>query len=438
MQIHTAVKRLGFHYFPDTTHYREEELAQWLPRLQHLNASWITLVAHPLRAIPEPFIKGLLANNITPVVHIWAGLESRIEPRSMQVLLDSYAQWGIRYLALFDRPNIRLSWHTAAWSQTELVERFLDIYLPLAQATLNAGIIPVFPPLEPGGDYWDTAFLKAALRGLIRRGNTQLSEKLAIGAYAWTNARTLNWGAGGPDVWPASRPYCTPEGSEDQQGFHIFDWYLAIARTILGHSLPIFLLGAGCRMQDASSLQSALEMPELHAQINLILAQWLNATVESEIPLGLKSIPNEVSACNFWLLSASQGTPESMDAWFPENRRPLPAVGSFLANNSQASKTTVDNIGKYFGQRLGHYLLIPEKSWRDKDWIYQATKGFIERQFLTTGYSWLEAQSFRRVTIVGAEKWLGEECFQQLSYSGCLIEEVYGDGIILASKLNNL
>jgi len=33
--------RIGFHYYPDTFHYREKDLQTWLPELQGLGAGWL-------------------------------------------------------------------------------------------------------------------------------------------------------------------------------------------------------------------------------------------------------------------------------------------------------------------------------------------------------------------------------------------------------------
>ena len=35
--------RIGFHYFPDTLHYRDVDVNTWLPELQALAASWLTV-----------------------------------------------------------------------------------------------------------------------------------------------------------------------------------------------------------------------------------------------------------------------------------------------------------------------------------------------------------------------------------------------------------
>ena len=55
----------------------------------------------------------------------------------------------LNILPLFDRPNLLKNWSPSDWAQRNLVERFLDIFIPIAQRALNAGLIPVFPPLEP-------------------------------------------------------------------------------------------------------------------------------------------------------------------------------------------------------------------------------------------------------------------------------------------------
>jgi len=52
--------RLGFHYFPDTLHYRELDLQAWLPEILGMGASWLTLIAPKDRAIPEDFIRTLI------------------------------------------------------------------------------------------------------------------------------------------------------------------------------------------------------------------------------------------------------------------------------------------------------------------------------------------------------------------------------------------
>ncbi len=93
---------------------------------------------------------------------------------------------------------------------------------------METGITPVFSPLEPGGGFWDTSFLRLALQGLKNRHQVDLFEKYRS-AYGWSQLHSLNWGSGGSERWDGSPSVCCPHGCQDQRGFHIFDWYLEIA-----------------------------------------------------------------------------------------------------------------------------------------------------------------------------------------------------------------
>ena len=352
MALHPSVHTpLGFHYYPDTMHYRGKDLRIWLPELQSLGACWLTLFAPANHAIPEPFITGLVSGGIEPILHFHLPISSPPPSNDLRPLFTAYAQWGVRYAVLFDRPNLQQSWGVSAWPLGNLVERFLDIYLPIAETALVCGLLPVFPPLEPGGDYWDTAFLKSALQGIARRGYSQSPLAGRLAAYAWADHRPLDWGEGGPEYWTGTRPYYTPPGEEDQLGFRIFDWYLAIARTELINPCEILLVGAGCRPTQQTDAHSLAIDPYTHARQNLAIARLVCGETGQAHPL-----PPEVIACNFWLLTTSPNTPFTPHAWFQPNGTTLPIVqawhewrhpsGTELATDGlpNLSRTTYDHL----------------------------------------------------------------------------------------------
>ncbi len=293
--------RYGFYYYPDILHYTENDIHTWIPELKALGASWLTLLSPIDRAIPESFILRMIGEGIQPILHIPLSTTRSGNNDELHVLFDAYAHWGVKYVALFDRPNLLKNWAPSNWAKNNLVERFLDIFIPCAEAARQAGLTPVFPPLEPGGDYWDTAFLFAALQGILRRGQTDLLNQLVISAYGWSGNRSPNWGAGGPERWPRTRPYSTPQDSEDQFGFRIFDWYLAITVAAIGKSRPILLLGAGSRIGDQLDPRSPAVDIHAHTWQNMTLVQLM-----SGIPQDYDPVPAEVICCNFWLLSASR------------------------------------------------------------------------------------------------------------------------------------
>lgn len=318
-------RRLGFHYYPDTLHYQVQDLEQWVPELLRMGASWLTMLAPLERAIPEYFITGLVENGIQPVLHFQMPVRVHSSMDTIHLLLRQYARWGVQWVSFFDTPNSRRSWAVSDWAQSDLVERFLDLFLPLAAAAVDEGLTPVLAPLEPGGDYWDLSFLQSSLQGLKRRAPNGLLERLALSAYAWTKGRSLDWGIGGPERWTGTRPYHPAAEGEDHLGFRIFDWYNSIARQELGGELPLLLLRAGSLPSDAIDPQTGRPDLNAHAQTNLVIAQALEAGPENDPG----AIPANVICCCLWLLCAEANSPHAGEAWFGTGDDPLPVVNAF-------------------------------------------------------------------------------------------------------------
>jgi hypothetical protein len=457
--------RIGFHYFPDTLHYCESDLHTWLPEFQAMGASWLVLQAPSERAIPEDFLRSLLAANIEPVLHFHLPLDKGLEAGNLQLLFENYARWGVHYIILFDRPNTRGAWPASNWAQSDLVERFLDIYLPAAELLAKAGLYPVLPPLEPGGDYWDTAFLRATLNGLKRRGSPAILDRLVLSAYGHASNRPLNWGAGGPERWPGARPYTTPPGSQDQRGLRIFDWYLTLAQAELGQTRPILLLEAG------STLGARLdpELPEIdrtaHTARNLQIAQAMRENGNqannpaakappSEVET-LESIPAEVIGCNFWLLAAESDSPFASQAWYQPDGATLPAVAAFrqwISRQTRNPAYSKDWYGKGLVDRqplentavpaqehpIAHYLLLPLYEWGIAEWQLDIIRNFVRKFHPTIGYSLEEARLAERVTIIADPLVFTAEAILKLGAAGCTVEQITGDGTSIATQLDNL
>jgi hypothetical protein len=403
--------RYGFYYFPDTLHYRENDFHTWIPELRALGASWLTLLAPIDRAIPESFIRQIIDAGIQPIIHLPLATESSANSTDPGIFFDAYSHWGVKFVTLFDRPNLLKNWSPSNWAQRNLVERFLDIFIPNANKALESGLIPVFPALEPGGDYWDTAFLFSALQGLDRRGEQDLLDQLILSAYAWSGNRSPNWGAGGPERWPMSRPYSTPQNSEDHLGFRIFDWYLAISEATLGKRLPIILLGAGSRIGDQLDRQSPAVDLQAHTWQNMTLVRLISGRSQEFDP-----IPPEVLACNFWLLSTSQDDPELENAWYKPDQTQLPVVAALKewvsnggADASPSSKYMTASMLNRIGVRpISHYLLLPAFEAGVVDLRLDAIRPFINKYQPTIGFSPVEASHAKKVTVVGGSATISE------------------------------
>ncbi|MCK4726009.1 MAG: hypothetical protein KAT29_09405 [Anaerolineales bacterium] len=436
--------RIGIHYYPDTKHYRASDSAQWIPELKSLGVSWIALTAPQNRAIPEPFLKDLIANQIEPIIHFQYEVGQHIDLENLRLFLSMYKRWGVKYVILFDKPNTRSCWRNIDWAQRDLVERFLDIYIPLISKVEEAGLIPVFPPLEPGGDYWDTVFLKAALNGMQRRGCKKLLSKLHLSAYPTIFGKPLSWGAGGPERWPRTQPYSTPRGQEDQRGFHIFDWYLAIADSVLGKRSPIILLGSGI----IGAFDYSMSVEE-HAQRVMNIIDLLHAK-PSQKPRAANQVlsdpvPTEVICCNFWLLAANPQSNDENWAWYGDDGDTLPIVGNLrnwvAANQIKSSSIASNKVANPLplsGQPIPHYLLLPRYEWGIAEWHLEVIRPFVIKYQPTIGFSLDEASHARLVTVIGGQGSFPDDELDRLRSSGCEVERISGDGTSIATTLASL
>ncbi|MCC6192392.1 MAG: hypothetical protein IT318_25460 [Anaerolineales bacterium] len=420
---------LGFHYFPDEAHYRRVDLETWLPELLAMDARWLTVIGSMTRAVPEAFLKGLLDAGIEPIVHLPAVPtrrdSQRVTAATVSMLFRTYARWGVKHVVAFSEPNTRAAWAPAEWGQAGLVERFLDLLVPLLEAQSEAGLQPVFPSLRAGGDYWDTAFLEAALAGLARRGQDRLARQLTFAVNLWTYNRPLDWGEGGLRRWPASRPYLTPPGSQDQRGFRLFDWYNEIIQARLGTPQPLLCLAGGPTHGDQTDMTYPVMNEERHASCIQAVAVAAEA---GALPANLLNV-------NFWVLAAAEGSPFESEAWYRPEGSAIGAVETLkrLAGPGQRPERRRAHEGKSLplegaetapGKRLRHYLLLPTFEWGVSEWHWNAALEFVKSHRPACGFSVDEAMQAQRVTIVGNEQGISQAIEFDLRQAGCEVERV--------------
>lgn len=437
---HAHLSRLGFHYFPDDAHYRDVDLAAWLPELTALGASWLTLTGSLARAIPESFVRGLIENEIQPVIHLPLDPVRRVDQDILRSLMRAYAGWGVRYVVVFAEPNSRGAWTPADWGRMGLIERFVEILLPCLRIASDAGLVPVFPPLAPGGDYWDTAFLDAALAALLRRGESEWLGRMALGAYLWAFNRPLDWGQGGAARWTEAKPYLTPPGSQDQRGFRIFEWYDEVARARMGRSLPILCLAGGARLGDSMDPHFAPVDEGRHTSCNLQIA---SAAVRGELPEYLLNV-------SFWLLTAEADSPVAAQAAYRPDGTTLPLISNLKQLSYQhklarpkaattAAAATARSLSQNDFKPLYHYLLLPVFEWGVSDWHWNSTFEYVKAFRPAIGFSPNEAAMARNITIVGNEQGVPAEVEQALKVAGSVVDRISGkDGDETRARLSDM
>ncbi len=396
-----ASSRLGYVYRHDDQHFTQDDLRIWLPILKSLHTRWLTLVASSKRTIPETFLTGLLDVGIEPIILV-PGTLGELHPNTLQPLLRSYARWGVHYVAVFDRPNLQRTWMDAEWNRNAIVERFLDHTVPILEFQQSVGLTPVLSPLQPGGDYWDTAFLRSTLEALSRRGKPDLLEDMHLGIYAWTYDKPLDWGSGGQSRWPEARPYCTPPNCQDQIGFRTFEWYADLANKVTGH-IPQMLVVAGGAIPDPAA-ENGCSQPQIEQNVSILRA--------------LANIPEYVLNFSFDCLTADPASMECNAAWYREPTKPAPIVAAIQKVLQSQEKSPPFSTAK----TLNHYLLLPDSEALHLAAAELAT--LIQTHKPILGFSENEARMARKVTLVGREDEFPLTLERELIDAGCVVDRI--------------
>jgi hypothetical protein len=299
------------------------------------------------------------------------------------------------------------------------------LLIPILEAQLAAGLQPVFPALAAAGDYWDTAFLDTCLTGLAQRQKDDLAHQLTFAVNLYSFNRPLDWGSGGLQRWPNARPYLTPPGSQDQRGFHLFDWYGEIIAARLGGPRPMICLAGGPRLGDHTD-------PNFPAVDDLRHASCIQDIVGA---ISGDHLPHNLLNVNFWLLAAAEGSAFAPEAWYRPNGTTLTAVDALKhvpahglpaarRRTDESKALGLDQIVAAPAKLLRHYMLLPVFEWGVSDWHWNATLDFVKAHRPVCGFSPDEALHAQRVTIVGNEQGVGPDVEATLRQAGCTVERI--------------
>ena len=415
-------KRLGFHYFQDTLHYLERDLSQVLPELKSLDSAWVLLKSPHTVAIPEEFITELIANDIKPIVHFDFQVNSNVKPEDIRILLTQYAKWGIKYVIFFDKPNTKKAWMPGTWSQGDLVERFLDRYLPFVRLAEQNGMTPVFPALEPGGDYWDLSFLRKAFQLAKQRRSLEFGANLHIAVSAQSFSHPIDWGNGGEKKWRMPRPYAKTEiGEQDHFGLNTYQWYAQIAKTTLNCTPKIMMLYIGAADLKTGKIDENLDYDRL---VNLVVD-------DTDLTTEDFTIDKNVIACLFWLMNTPQKrdkqdtTPttlfETQEQTKPEWIEDLQA--KVEETQRQTTEFKVAQSLADWVHTIDHYLLLPSYEWGIPVNTLDKVRPIISEFRPTIGFSITEACNARKVTVWNENGAFSEKDIQTLREAGCDIDE---------------
>ena len=418
-----STHKIGFTYFSSPKYMVNNALLTWLPTLQSCGGSFVIFQANFDVAVSEDAFMAASDHDLEPLIHFNGPLPTAKSFNETSLLLDVYKKWGCKYVILGDRPNTKENWPIAEWHYDVLVDRFLDRFIPLAYHSVRIGLNPVLAPLQPGGDYWDCAFLESLLEGLIQRKMSSILSHLSLASYGYTFNKPLNWGAGGPERWPGSQPYHTPEGQEDQIGFNNFEWVQAAGERLTGTKMPVLILDAG---RPSPILDHNDGINTMAVIQEILSAHFTTHNDELDEDSELPAFNQDVIGCTFSLdtfqsLLGDEFSVSALEQLFGSKKSKI--------NTS----TLADGKQKY----LSHYLLLPSYASGVSDAVLNKVRPLIKKLRPTVGFSFEEASHAEKVSIYPDPYLFKDSQIDQLRASGCKVEILPESGIDIATKLQS-
>lgn len=412
---------LGFSYFTAPEYLIKNRIETWFPILKELGSKQLIIEASFSRAIPEDVFQTAYNNGQEVIIHFTEELPLARKFNDVAILLDTYAKWGVKYIILGSQPNCKSGWTNSGWRNDNLVDHFLDRFIPLADYIEKLGLIPVFPPLQPGGDYWDTAFIEMAVRGLKRRQMDTLLDKLCLASFGYTFNRALTWGAGGPESWSGAQPYSTPEGQEDQLGFNNYEWLQAIVERTSGKRPTVLILDAGNPALNLSLADTDISLERL--QLIVEACNGADTSANTNLP----EVKGSILACTFDL--------DTLSALLGGNLSIASLKSIFkggITGSPDGEKNTVT------GKPISHYLLLPAHDTGVSDVVLKKVRPIIKQCNPTIGFSLEEAKLAKKVTIFPDPVIFPDAKISALRDAGCTVEILPQSGIEIATLIHGM
>jgi hypothetical protein len=428
----TTLDRIGFHYFPDANHYREKDLSLWLPILKRIEAKTLVLVSPITRAIPEFFISALAQEKISIIIDFnLHGTEEGISS-DLETLMIAYGKWGASYALLNKDVNCRESWSDSQWISNNPVQKSWSSWLVFSRLARDSGLKAVLPTMVPGGDFWDLVFLEQFFKLAVSKPGSGSLSNMVISALAWDWGHPLNWGSGGPERWAHVKPYHVPKGSQDQKGFHIFEWYASIATKMLGEIPPVMLFESGIVKRNTTD-KSISQSPDQENRLLEITRLMAGENVYDPFAPNklIDPVPLYVIANNFYLLCSEDSDPAANCRWFLPDGNPNSSASALLSwrkdqsfKDSDQRENSIVSINEKRSFSSGRYILLPHDLFDKLPELQVRLSQYIDRYKPQVGFSVQHAMQSAYILVVGENDNFSYCDLDKLKQNGSLVKTI--------------
>ncbi len=401
------LKRLGFHYFQDEEKYSLDDASLWSQRLKALHADWLVLKNPRGRAIPEDFIRALAKQNIKIIIDFNIKIGDFENLSEIEILLEVYGKWGVRYACLFNHPNIKKSWGATKWIENDIVATHAEYFINFADTCVKNHIQPIFSPLFPGGDYPDTAFLERSLQIISQKSSELILDHLVLSCFGWL-----------ADQYPEKNKVIKSKLTDPHffqsnfsrnhlRGFRLFERYSAISVKVLGCKKPVILFQTGCIRESRAEPRSGGTDWQRSIQTIIKLSAGENVFENEESSRLIAPIGSEVIAVCIYLLSAEEKSTTSAYRWFTQDGNALPISKFFLsqeyAENFKNPKTKNKSTDRTNFKYQRYVFIDPSLNSKMQGLLEQLTP-YIKRHKPMIGFSMLEGANAAYLIVITENK----------------------------------
>lgn len=224
----------GIHWIP-TVSQSPAEVDRYVAQARQMGMKWVLFLNEGTQIGRNDYlVRKLTEAGIEPMMRIYTDGLSPLDTEALQDTVAHYTDLGVRYVQLYNEPNLMVETHGAPPS----VDRYLDLWIPAAEATIAGGGLPGFGALSPMGEFDDRRFLRESLAELKARGKADL----------------LNTG------WLSMHNYTGPLALEHPDGFRRFEQYNDIISQELGRQMPIIGTEGGTHVTEHVSPEQQIAM----------------------------------------------------------------------------------------------------------------------------------------------------------------------------------